>query len=77
MAVTAEYGISLNDYSKDVKYYNPLGIGIDIETGGHIFQVHVTNAFGLTENQFLPHTTTSWSDGGIRIGFNVSRVFTL
>jgi len=77
MAITAEYAYSLNDYSKTAKYYNPLGIGLDIETGGHIFQVHVTNAFGITENQFLPYTTSSWGDSGMRIGFNVSRVFTL
>src|SRR5688572_10449059 len=77
MAITAEYSYTLNEYSKTVDYYNPLGIGLDIETGGHIFQVHLTNAFGLTENQFLPYTSTTWSDKGMRIGFNVSRVFTL
>jgi hypothetical protein len=77
MAITAEYGYSLNDYSKRKDYINPLGIGIDIETGGHVFQVHLTNAFGITENQFLPYNTSSWKDSDMRVGFNISRVFTI
>ena len=77
IAITAEYGYSLKDYTKGDDYYNPLGIGIDIETGGHVFQVHLTNAFGITENQFLPYNTSSWKDSDMRIGFNISRVFTL
>jgi len=77
MAITAEYGFNLNEYSIGTSYQDPLGIGIDIETGGHVFQVHVTNAFGITENQFLPFTTSKVTSGGMRIGFNVSRVFTL
>jgi len=76
MAITAEYAYRINDYTnKD--YYDSFGVGFEIETGGHVFQMHVTNSFGLAENQFLPYTTTQWSDGGIRIGFNISRVFTL
>lgn len=77
IAVTGEYAYNILDYSKRKTYYNSLGFGIDIETGGHVFQLHVTNSFGITDNQFYPYTTTSWKDNGIRIGFNVSRVFTL
>ena len=76
MALTAEYAYRLNDYT-DRNFYDSFGIGFEIETGGHVFQMHVTNSFGLSENQFLPYTDTKWGDGGIRIGFNVSRVFTL
>lgn len=76
-ALTAEYAYSVRDYSKTQTYYNPLGVGIDIETGGHVFQLHVTNSFGIADNQFYPYTKTSWQDNGIRLGFNVSRVFTL
>jgi hypothetical protein len=76
VAITAEYSYTLKEHTqKDV--YDPLGIGVDIETGGHVFQIFLTNAFGITENQFLPYTASSWSDKGFRIGFNVSRVFTL
>lgn len=76
MALTAEYAYRMNDYT-DRDFYDSFGLGFEIETGGHVFQMHVTNSFGLSENQFLPYTDTQWGDGGIRIGFNVSRVFTL
>lgn len=76
MALTAEYAYRMNDYT-DRDFYDSFGLGFEIETGGHVFQMHVTNSFGLSENQFLPYTDTKWGDGGIRIGFNVSRVFTL
>ncbi len=76
MALTVEYGYRPLDYTRQ-KYYDSLGIGIDIETGGHVFQLFATNSFGLLENQFLTHTTDKWSNMGIRFGFNVSRVFSL
>lgn len=76
MALTLEYGWRPLDYTRQ-HYYDSMGIGVDIETGGHVFQLFATNSFGLVENQFLPHTTDKWSDMGIRFGFNVSRVFSL
>jgi Membrane bound beta barrel domain (DUF5777) len=76
MAITAEYGWRATDYTNS-KYYDSFGVGIDIETGGHVFQMHLTNSFGLTENQFFTRTTDSWGDKGIRLGFNISRVFTI
>lgn len=75
-AITFEYGLRLNKYSKE-KYYDSFGIGYDLETGGHVFQVHLTNSFGLTEDQYFMYTSTSWDNWGIRLGFNISRVFTL
>jgi len=75
-AITLEYGYRLNKYSKD-KYYDSFGIGYDLETGGHVFQVHLTNSFGLTEDQYFMYTNTSWENWGIRLGFNISRVFSL
>ena len=56
-------------------YYDPLSIGLDIETGGHVFQLHVTNSTGMTERTFINETTGSWSKGDLRFGFNISRVF--
>ena len=55
--------------------YNPLALGIDIETGGHVFQIILTNSVGMEENAFLGHTSGRWLDGDIHIGFNISRVF--
>ena len=75
-AITLEYAHRLNKYSKD-KYYDSFGIGYDLETGGHVFQMHLTNSFGLTEDQYFMYTNTSWENWGIRLGFNISRVFSL
>ncbi|MDX1350756.1 MAG: DUF5777 family beta-barrel protein [Putridiphycobacter sp.] len=56
---------------------NPLSIGVDLETGGHVFQLHLTNSRGMTEKFLLGETTGSWLNGDIHFGFNVSRVFTV
>jgi len=55
----------------------PLSIGFDIETGGHVFQLHITNTRGMNEKAFIAETTERWGKGDIRIGFNLSRVFTV
>jgi opacity protein-like surface antigen len=57
--------------------YNPLSVGFDIETGGHVFQLFFTNSLGMTEKQFIGETTGQWKHGDIHFGFNISRVFTL
>ncbi|MDI9320394.1 MAG: DUF5777 family beta-barrel protein [Phycisphaerales bacterium] len=56
---------------------NSLSAGFDIETGGHVFQLHFTNSMGMTERTFIGQTTDKWSDGGFRFGFNIARVFTI
>jgi hypothetical protein len=53
-------------------------LGIDIETGGHVFQMHFTNSAGIAEPQFFAQTNTTWKNArtwGVRLGFNVSRLF--
>ena len=55
--------------------HNPLSIGFDIETGGHVFQLHFTNAVGMNERVFLTETSNSWGRGDIQFGFNISRAF--
>ncbi len=66
----------LHDY-RSTKTLNPLSFGFDIETGGHVFQLHVTNSLAMIEKGFIGETTGNWLDGGIHIGFNISRVFAL
>lgn len=56
---------------------DPLAVGFDIETGGHVFQLHFTNATGMNEKAFLTSTTSDFWKGEIRFGFNLSRVFTI
>jgi hypothetical protein len=63
--------------SQGKKLYNPLGVGLEIETGGHVFHVNFTNSTAILENQFIPETTSSWVQGQFRWGFNISRRFTL
>lgn len=58
-------------------YYNYAAIGFDIETGGHVFQLHVTNGVGMNERAFITSTTDNISSMGLRLGFNLSRVFTV
>jgi hypothetical protein len=55
----------------------PLALGFEVETGGHVFSLLFTNASGIIENNFLPYTTDSWSDGQIKFGFCISRTFAL
>ena len=54
-----------------------LSIGLDIETGGHVFQLHFSNTTGMNEGAFITDTQDSWGKGEIRFGFNLSRVFTV
>jgi hypothetical protein len=54
-----------------------VSLGVDIETGGHVFQLHLTNSRGLNEAQFIADTRGNWNDGSVYFGFNLSRVFTV
>lgn len=61
------------DENKVVNFFPPLGIGLEIKTGGHVFHVNFSNSPAILENQFIPSTTKSWLDGQFRLGFNISR----
>lgn len=54
---------------------NSFSIGFDIETGGHVFQLHVTNSRGMNERSFIHETDGDWDKGDLLFGFNISRVF--
>jgi hypothetical protein len=60
---------------EDNGMYNPIGFGIDIETGGHVFQLVMTNSRGLTERAWLNETSGNFWDGHICLGFNITRTF--
>lgn len=62
-------------YGEQVR--NTFSVGFDIETGGHVFQLHFTNSRGMAEKFFVSETTGNWLDGDIHFGFNISRVFTI
>jgi len=61
----------------DNQIRNSLSLGVDIETGGHVFQLHFTNSLGMNERAFMTETTGNLADGDIHYGFNISRVFTI
>lgn len=63
--------------STPVKFYDPLGVGFEILTQGHVFHVNFTNATDILENKFLTRTTKSWGKGEFRWGFTISRNFIL
>ncbi|WKZ58115.1 MAG: DUF5777 family beta-barrel protein [Cyclobacteriaceae bacterium] len=80
MAFTAEYLIRLNSRENDLpayERYNAIGFGIDIETGGHVFQLVFTNSLGLIERSVVAETSGNFWDGDIHFGFNVTRTFQL
>ena len=56
-------------------YYAPLGIGIELETGGHVFHLLFSNNKSLLESQYLSENKDNWLKGQFRFGFNISRVF--
>lgn len=73
-SLNVDYGWHLNRAS-DSPFKNPLSIGVDLETGGHVFQMHFTNSQPMNTNGFLGQSTGDWTDGNIYFGFNLSRVF--
>ena len=74
VSLNMDWGCHLNRDNNDL-YRNPLAIGVDVETGGHVFQLHFSNAQPSFERGFLTQAAGDWSNGDIFFGFNLSRVF--
>lgn len=84
MALVMDYVVPFRSAINKERYedaitalFNPLGVGLEIETGGHVFNLNFTNATAIQEIQYIPETTTSWSKGQFRWGFTISRRFSL
>ena len=82
--ITADYFYNLSkfrtdntDSNGDKVFHNPLAVGVEIETGGHVFTINFTNSTGIEEVEFLPYTRSDWLKGEFRFGFNISRNFVL
>ena len=56
-------------------FYLPIGVGVEIETGGHVFQMFFTNNAAIIENSYIASTRSSWGKGQFKIGFTISRDF--
>jgi hypothetical protein len=77
VSVNAEYHYLFKGQVVSTQAYNSFSLGVDIETGGHVFQVFLTNSYGEYEQTFLTDTRGKWSNGDIFLGFNISRMFTV
>ncbi|MGY4538487.1 hypothetical protein ACVW0P_002907 [Mucilaginibacter sp. UYNi724] len=66
---------NFRDNSVDPKFYDGLGVGIEIETGGHVFTINFTNSEAISEFNYLNNTQSKWSKGQFRLGFTISRIF--
>tara|TARA_B100001142_G_scaffold301946_1_gene328050 strand:- start:14322 stop:15173 length:852 start_codon:yes stop_codon:yes gene_type:complete len=73
ISVNGEYFYQLNDKKNN----NVFSLGFDIETGGHVFQLHLSNSPAMIDSEFITRTTGEWLNGDIYFGFNISRVFTI
>ncbi len=74
VSINAEYFLQTNRFNG---MHDPLSVGVDINTGGHVFQLHFTNATGMNEHSAIHETTGSWGGGDVRWGFNISRIFNI
>ncbi|MDP5105889.1 MAG: DUF5777 family beta-barrel protein [Polaribacter sp.] len=63
------------DESTSINAKNSLAFGVDIETGGHVFQLILSNAITMIEKSFIAETTGNFFGGDIHLGFNISRTF--
>lgn len=75
-SLIGEYYSRMNAHA-NTPYYNSAGLGFDIETGGHVFQVVFTNSMGLNTRTIITQTQGNINNGDVRFGFNITRTFQL
>lgn len=73
-SLNTEYGVHLNR-SNNSLYNNPFSVGVDLETGGHVFQLHFTNSQSMNTNGVFGTSTGDWTEGDVYFGFNLARSF--
>ena len=73
-SINAEYFYQVNTI-ESLNSFDAVALGVDIETGGHVFQLSFTNARPMIETGFINEVTDDFFGGDIRFGFNISRVF--
>jgi len=77
VSVNIDYYYLLPDQIVSTPAFSSLSAGVDIETGGHVFQIFLTNSMGENMESIITQTGGKWSNGNIFLGFNISRIFTL
>jgi len=74
VSINPEYFYTINTL-QSIETYNSIALGVDIETGGHVFQLILTNSIAMIEKGFIAETTGNFFKGDIHLGFNISRTF--
>lgn len=81
LAIVGEYNHTFGEFrnrnSENFKYYHPLSLGIELETGGHVFHINLSNSAGLINQDLIDTGVDSWIDGDIKLGFTISRFFAI
>jgi hypothetical protein len=75
MSIVVVYEHPFSSYRKENGFADPLGFGIEVETGGHVFTLNISNARGISEINSLSNTQSDYGRGQFRIGFTISRMF--
>lgn len=82
LALVGEWVLIVSGYTRTQTFGNDIrfdtwGGGLEISTGGHVFQIVVTNSVGLTSDQYLRGGDLDIRDaldGDVRLGFNIFRI---
>ena len=79
LSLVGEYNYTFEEFrnSKEIEYFHPLSLGIELETGGHVFHINLSNSAGLIFQDLLDSGVDNWQDGEIKLGFTISRFFTI
>ena len=78
MAFLVDYTYPISSFRTTANgFYQPLGLGLEFDTGGHIFQINVTNSKAIIEADYIPYTYSNWMDGQFRLGFTINRLFNI
>lgn len=81
MGIVVDYAHSFSSFRSNSpapdKFYDPIGVGIEVETGGHVFTINFSNAKAISQTNYLSDTRSAWGKGEFRLGFTISRMFDL
>jgi hypothetical protein len=78
MGIVIDYAHPFSSFRKNSdgpRFYDPSGVGLEVETGGHVFTINFTNAQAISPINYLADTESKWTKGQYRIGFAITRVF--
>jgi hypothetical protein len=76
MSVVVDYAHPFSSFrNNNAGFSDPLGVGIQVVTGGHVFTLNVTNSRAVNEMNYISNTGSDYGRGQYRIGFTISRMF--